>query len=63
MWGIGTGALLLLLVNIVAVIWALYDIMRLKKMDAGERISWVVIVLALQLLGVIIYLFMRRKGE
>lgn len=63
MAGVGLLAGLLILINIIAVIWAIADVMRPKKMDAGLRISWIIIILALQLLGVIIYLFMRGREE
>ncbi len=56
----GVAAAILVLINIIAVIWALVEVMRPKRMDAGVRISWVVIILALQILGVIMYLFMRK---
>jgi len=63
MTGLGITAVILILINIIVVIWALVDVMRPKKMDSGIRIGWVVIILALQLLGVIIYLFMRGREE
>ena len=63
MTGFGISAVILILINIIAVIWAIADVMRPKKMDSGMRIGWIVIILALQILGVIIYLFMRRREE
>jgi len=59
--GLGLSAAILALINIVAVIWALLDVMKYKKLDTGVRLSWVVIILALQIIGVLMYMFAGKR--
>ena len=59
--GFGTGVAILALINILAVIWALLDLMKYKKLDTGVRIGWIVIIISLQIVGVIMYLFAGKK--
>ncbi len=63
LFGVGLGAAIAILVNIIAVLWGLADVMRSRRLDVGERIGWVVIILALQIVGVLLYLFVGREGR
>ena len=59
--GLGAGVAILALINILAVIWALLDLMKYKKLDTGVRIGWIVIIISLQIVGVLMYLFAGKK--
>jgi len=52
---------LLGIVSLVAVIWAIVDIVKSSSLDGTEKLIWVIVVLALNLLGVLIYAFVGRK--
>lgn len=63
MLGLGIAASILLLLNVLAMLWALADVMRRKKLDAGVRIGWVIIILVLQIVGVLLYVFAGKERE
>ncbi|VVB60870.1 Cardiolipin synthase [uncultured archaeon] len=63
MFGFSIAAVVAIIINVIAVLWALADVMRSRRLDVGERIGWVIIILSLQIVGVLLYIFVGREGR
>lgn len=61
--GLGAFALLLIIVSIIAFIWALIDIANQKGKDTGWKIIWVLICLILGVIGVVVYYFISGRKK
>jgi hypothetical protein len=61
-WGIWIVFLLLGLAVFVFWLWALVDAIRNPALDGSMRIVWVVVIVLLQFLGALLYLFMRPRS-
>jgi hypothetical protein len=55
---------LLWLIGLIAVIWAVIDIVKQKK-ETGWKLIWLIISILLSVIGVILYYFIsgRKKGK
>ena len=55
---------LLWLIGLVAVIWAVIDIVKQKK-ETGWKLIWLIITILLSVIGVILYYFIsgRKKSK
>jgi len=53
---------ILLLINIVAILWALVDIARARG-DTGYKLIWAFICIAFGIVGAIIYYFAEKYGK
>ncbi len=61
--GLGTAALILLLVASLFWIWAIIDCAVNPKLDPMQRIIWLLVIFFLHLLGAIVYVVAGRGNS
>ena len=54
-------AIILSLIGLALWIWALVHAIKNPALDSNERLIWVIVIVLLQLLGALIYVFFGRK--
>ena len=53
----------LIIASIAVWIWALVDAIKNPRLDDTSRIVWVIVIVATQIIGAIIYLAVGRSGS
>lgn len=53
----------LIIASVAVWIWALVDAIKNPRLDDTSRIVWVIVIVATQIIGAIIYLIAGRSGS
>ncbi len=59
-FGLFVGAILVAIASFFLMIWSIVDCVKNEPDEGNEKLTWILVIVFLQIIGALIYIYVRR---